>query len=123
MIATAQKVHCRECNEWKDLPISGMTAVKLIALQLCYDCEFWHRLEILSDHPSSARIGGKHYWIGRETSLEEDPPKWRGMAGARAIIQFNDGRTVTTTNLWYQGVVPERWIGRLPNNARFVKQK
>lgn len=44
----------------------------------------------------------------------------RGYGGRRFDIEFFDGRKVTTTNLWYQGVVPLRWRERFPDNARFA---
>lgn len=121
MIATIQKVFCKECREWRDLPFDEADAAKLIALGLCYNCEFWHKLEILKDDPNSVRVKGKHYWIG----LEDDPspPRWRGMGGRRVVIRFHDGREVVSTNLWYQGVIPERWVERLPDNTEFVRQR
>lgn len=121
MIAIAQKVHCSECNEWKELSLNDLDAVKLIALQLCFDCEFWHKFFRMKDNPRAVRINGKHYWIGREDDAA--PADWRGMGGGKVIIEFNDGRKVESTNLWFQGEIPERWLGRLPDNAQFIKQK
>ncbi len=68
-------------------------------------------------HPGQQRaiIGGTCYVIGVETS--KGP---RGFGGRRFDIEFFDGRTVTTTDLWYQGVVSPKWRERLPDNARFA---
>lgn len=118
-----KKVFCRECNELKDLPASTGEAMIAMTLQYCGSCYFWHQLEVLKDDPNSVRIGGKHYFIGQETSLEQDPPKWRGMGGGKVIVEFFDGHRVTSTNFWYQGEIPEKWQKRIPENARFINQK
>lgn len=124
MIAPLQKepkVFCRECKALMALPKDKSEAMVALTINYCGLCYFWHQLEVVKNSPDSVRIGGKHYFIGKETSLEEDPPKWRGIAGAKVIIKFFDGRTVTSTNFWYNGVIPDRWKNRLPENAEFIK--
>ncbi|QCX81163.1 hypothetical protein C9F11_37900 [Streptomyces sp. YIM 121038] len=61
-------------------------------------------------------VGGEHFMLG------DDRPGdgFKGFGGRRFDIQFFDGRTVTTRDLWYQGVVPPKWRERYPDNARFV---
>ncbi|TMR92836.1 hypothetical protein [Nonomuraea basaltis] len=46
---------------------------------------------------------------------------FRGFGGHRFDIEFFDGRRVTTTDLWHQGVIPPKWRERYPNNARVVQ--
>lgn len=46
---------------------------------------------------------------------------FRGFSGRRFDIEFFDGRTVTTRNLWDHGVIPPKWRERYPDNARFVQ--
>ena len=59
-------------------------------------------------------VAGQHYMMGANTS----GPK--GFGGSKYTIHFNDGRTVETCNLWYQGEIPERFKAWLPDNARFI---
>lgn len=117
----AEKVLCKECHEWKPIHADDTRVALHVALQLCQGCHFWHQLEVLKDTPESVRIEGRHYWIGPETSEEQDPPHWRGMNGAKVVIKFHSGREVVTTNLWYQGVIPKHFQSRLSNNAEFKK--
>jgi len=49
------------------------------------------------------------------------PGGFRGFSGRRFDIEFLDGRTVTTRNLWDHGVIPPKWRERWPDNARFVQ--
>ena len=120
MVAIVQRVFCKECRMWERLPFSNIEMMKLIALQMCQGCEFWHKFEILKNDPNAVRINGKHYWIGPED--DPAPPYWRGMGGGKVIVKFEDGRQIMSTNFWYQGVIPQRWRERLPDNAWFVRQ-
>ncbi|GLX06736.1 hypothetical protein [Microbispora sp. NBRC 16548] len=61
-------------------------------------------------------VNGEHYAI-----CDEDAPGFRGYGGRRFDVQFHDGRTVTTTNLWCQGTVPAQFRHLYPDNARFVQ--
>ena len=86
----------------------------------CNWCNFW--LEKLSpqyDVQRCAVINGKHYTIAPEygTSPYSD---FRGCAGRQFTIRFHDGRTVTTTNLWSQGEIPQHFRSRFPDNAQFI---
>ena len=60
-------------------------------------------------------LHGTHYVI----APEDDPDPFRGFAGVRFQIEFNDGTRVVTTNLWCQGEPNEHWKDKFPNNARF----
>ncbi|MDH2424851.1 hypothetical protein [Sphaerisporangium sp. TRM90804] len=60
-------------------------------------------------------IDGEHYLIGDGTGPS------RGFGGRRFDVEFFDGRTVATRDLWHQGVIPPKWRDRYPDNARFVK--
>ncbi|TDD36107.1 hypothetical protein E1286_38740 [Nonomuraea terrae] len=59
-------------------------------------------------------VDGEHYAIGGDTG------GFRGHGGRRFDIEWFDGRTATTRNLWHQGTVPAEWRHRYPDNARFV---
>lgn len=74
---------------------------------------FWE--EQLSDRTNAAVIDGHHYRVrGRENAYS------KGFGGRRHTIRFFDGREVTTTDLWYQGVIPPAFRDRLPDDAEFV---
>ena len=111
----SQTVHCRECGRDRQLHLSAADTAKLVALQFCDDCYYWHSFVILKDDPNMARIGGKHYFIGSETDSD------KGFSGATYQVRFIDGRKVTTTNLNYNGIVPDAWKTRLPDTAEFIK--
>lgn len=79
----------------------------------------WHRAIENRSKPSHVVVNGEHYWIG-----PEDPSikrSWRGFHGDRFNIKFNDGRTVTSTNLWCGGAIPAAFREQLPDNAEFVR--
>lgn len=59
---------------------------------------------------------GEHYTLGDDRPGDE----FKGFGGRRFDIEFFDGRTVTTHDLWHQGVIPPKWRERYPDNARFV---
>jgi hypothetical protein len=84
---------------------------------VCFDCYFWGEKVPFVNNPSSVRVEGTHYWIGEETADQ----MFRGFAGRKFHVLFNDGREVITTNLWCQGDIPERWRKELPDNAVFVE--
>ena len=85
----------------------------------CFDCSFWLKKITMPEEDEKRRviIAGQHYMIGTDSSR----PK--GFAGRRFAIHFNDGRTVETFNLWYQGEIPEQFRAWLPDNARFIPIK
>lgn len=84
---------------------------------VCHSCDFWRGL--VSGGPNVAVIGGFRY------SIAPDAPKgfrgFIGHGGAEFVIRFTDGREVITHNLWANGRVPPHFVGRIPDNATFVK--
>ena len=87
--------------------------------QNCFDCSFWLEKITMPEEDKNRRVivAGQHYMVGTNTSGP------RGFGGRRYIIHFNDGRTVETCNLWYQGEIPEKFRAWLPDNARFIPCK
>jgi hypothetical protein len=65
---------------------------------------------VVIDH-TVYKIGPEH---GRSGS------GFRGFCGRRFDIEFLDGRTVTTTNLWEAKTVPPKWRDRWPDTARWA---
>lgn len=60
-------------------------------------------------------IDGECYHIGDENAH----PCFRGFGGDKFVIKFNNGKTVTTTNLWHNGTIPKEL--NVKDNAKFVK--
>lgn len=128
--AYANAVPCHECGGWTDEDSSGSDApdtqvnsrMRRRELGECFGCNFWLNLVRRADDLRHVRVeeGGQvgHYTICGATGGT------RGYGGHRFDIEWLDGRTpprATTNNLWHQGVVPERFLDRLPVNARFVR--
>lgn len=91
----------------------------------CGTCTFWLG-QIDTEPERRAVINGTHYRIEPETGGRYPATgAGRGMGGRRVVIRFTDGRhpaAVATTNLWFQGRIPEHLRDRLPDNAVFVPQ-
>lgn len=107
------RFRCQECNDWVSLASVGST-FDLQKLQLCFSCAFWMEKVDLDKQGISIRVKGKHYIVGKDFSYS------KGFGGKHWKIKFHDGREIETNNLWFQGVIPERFRNRLPDNARFV---
>lgn len=112
-------ITCRECNKVDEAHYDVETQQGMINNQLCFKCLHWYECYLERNEPNVVRVGGKHFHIVPE------PPKTisaacKGFGGQQFKVIFNDGRIVTTTNLWCQGIIPDRWLSRLPDNARFA---
>ena len=81
----------------------------------CFECSLWRERLSLVDNPNTVIIDGNFYTIGDEDSKDS----FRGFGGDKFVINFKDGRQVTTTNLWYDGQISEYWKYKFPNNADF----
>lgn len=104
---------CRECGA-TERPRSWANGAELERAALCFGCHYWHEAIALAADPRSVRLDGVHRFIGDEGAAS------RGHYGARFVVTFLDGRTVTTSNLWHQGEIPARFRDRLPDNAASV---
>lgn len=107
---------CRECGCLVSTNYVDYTKDALIRENLCFYCYFWKDKLKHVDNPNVARIAGTHYYI------DEDRPNaaFKGFGGMGFTIKFNDGRVVTTHNLWCQGDIPVVFRDRLPDNAVFI---
>ena len=106
---------CKECKVEIDFNYVDEVKKQLQARHLCYECNFWLNWCLRKNDPRIARIAGEQYIVGDE----DDPSKFRGFDGAKFIIVWFDGRSETTTNLWYNGQIPTRFLKRMPDNAKF----
>ena len=112
---------CRKCRAVIDFHYSTGTRKKMERNRLCFDCQYWNELAQVANDPRSVRIGGSHYWLGRE-----DDTGTRGFGGEHFVLNFTDGRShrrVETTNLWHQGLIPIRWRRHLRDNCRFLNTR
>ena len=84
------------------------------ARQACETCDF--RLGQIDRPERRIVAGGRHYRRGgRDRSVD---PWWRGFGGARRDLRT--GETLSTTDLWCQGEIPERFRSQLPDTHEFV---
>lgn len=78
--------------------------------------KFWSKFIDGKDRAEYARIGGMHYALG----TRKVPGQHNGMGGRWHTIEFNDGRSVRSCDLWYQGKIPPALLAQLPDNAKFA---
>lgn len=109
---------CRECASIFSTKYLEPTRSNMISANVCFHCYFWLGYYIRRNDPKIARISGNHYMIEPENKGKYG---FRGFGGHKFVIEFFDGRTITTTNLWHQGTIPEHFRERLPDNARFIE--
>ena len=87
---------------------------------VCFNCAFWLEKIALTDE-NTVVVNGERYTIGDENSNSP----FKGFGGREFNIEFFDGRKVTSHNMWYQGVIPERFRSypELQDNARFIPKE
>lgn len=93
---------------------------ELIGRHLCFHCNHYiHTIIPKRDSPGTCIVGHVFYSFDHTRPVVPHTP-WLGHAGRTFGIQFNDGRLVTTNNLWCGGDIPEIFREALPDNARFI---
>ena len=80
----------------------------------CYSKQFW--IEKIEVKDKLTIINGECYFIGDEN----DTSYFRGHAGRKFKIQKDNGEIIETTNLWYNGEIPEEFREELKDNAKFI---
>jgi len=111
---------CKICGDTDKHKFSEPTQSRLEREELCFNCDFWMEKVPYADDPRSVRVKGTHYFIGEENAAGSRG--FRGFAGHRFVIKFDDGREVISTNLWCQGDIPPYFKELLPDNATFARQ-
>lgn len=104
---------CPTCNKEIGTFVSDERSIKEHGE--CFECAFWRERLSLVGNPDVAIIYGTFYTIGDEN----DPSPFRGFGGDKFVINFKDGRQVTTTNLWCDGNISDAWKSQFPDNADF----
>ena len=85
---------------------------KVLCSTECFHIDFWN--DCLDDE--AIIIDGECYHDGGKK-----PSSYRGFLGFDVCvfhIEMNNGKTITTNNLWYNGVVPKE--RNIQDNARFI---
>lgn len=112
-------VTCKVCGITEELHWDKRTETALLEHSMCFTCNFWREKVAIKDDPRVARIDGVHF-IGEDGIVQGIDSSFLGHGGSKFTIQFNDGRKITTNNLWCQGRIPEIWKAQLPDNAKFL---
>ena len=110
---------CKICGR-KDDPekYCENTKDRMEADGICFYCDFWEEHKRYDDaHPDEfVIINGTHFMIS-----PEDQNGMRGFDGRKFTIKFNNGKKITTTNLWHQGEIPEHFKHYWPKDtAKFL---
>lgn len=86
----------------------------------CFTKDFWdQKLERYKKGDKNIVVCVHHvYYIAEENASGD-----RGFDGAVRYIKFFDGRLVRTTNLWYNGKMPEEYYDKMPDNATWSNWK
>lgn len=113
-------VICSKC--WKEESIVNLvktTKDELKNRKFCFECNYWYNLFLRKDDKDVIRLEGIHRSLGEDKPTT--PDRFKGSCGSKYVVEFMDGRIVTTTDLWYQGKIPDVWKAELPDNAISLK--
>lgn len=87
-----------------------------ICSDACFDDNYW--LERANNKNEFIIIDRECYYVGKE----EDNCGFKGFDGRKFKIRMmNNGKEFTTTNLWYNGRIPQKYLDILQDNAEFIK--
>ena len=94
---------------------------------LCFECDFWvgeappaplSGWQGALVDPGRVIVAGECYNLGLE---DASASAWRGFGGKKFTIRWLDtGKVIESTNLWYRGVIPQRFRADHPDTAEFV---
>lgn len=112
-------MNCKICGA--DISNSHYKDCGLCNSDRCFSINYWNeRVEQQKNNdPNLVVINDVVYQIGDENSRST----FRGYDGRTFEIEFFDGRMVTTTNLWFNGGIPEDFKDKIHNNAKFKEHK
>ena len=111
-------VTCKECGKYEDGTWVPEHTKKLRARLLCFVCDYWQDyVDRAADPVHGATCVRTPDGIHRTICDEQAPRGARGHGGRRFVVIFDDGRRVESTNVWFQGTIPEHFRARLPPNA------
>jgi hypothetical protein len=90
---------------------------RMVDAKQCFTCNFWDEYAQPEALKKSIRIAGEHYMVGEKTK----DSRFNGFGGREFTIKTHEGIVIKTNNLWYQGVIPDYFKSKIPDNAEFVK--
>lgn len=115
-----ERILCVECGRYDSHKFWALHPSN----KYCNSCSFWmyhYEQDNLDSKFQALIIGNKHYSYDRLQPIKNTHSKYLGHGGARYKIQLLDtGKIIETNDLWYQGVIPDRFISLFKVNARFI---
>ena len=113
------KLPCQACGDKISFTFGEERNDELYDNRYCFNCNFWSSaLEEMKTDNNFYVVDGSLCWDGGNGKT--DMFGYRGHGGYPFYILCNDGRKVTTDNLWHNGDVPQVWLDKFPNTAKFV---
>lgn len=103
-------IACRFCG---DLTMPWHTRALHPEQEGCWGCREWiSSLRKATTKLASFIVGGELHEIGQEFPRKNSG--MRGFGGRPYLVQFDDGRQIYSTNIWFQGEIPRhfRYLGR-----------
>lgn len=106
-----------EASYWPGLPAKKRIEVKV--QRYFHSAEDYWESQIASEPERRVVVNGVHYRLGKNGDRRGE---YNGFGGRRFDIEYlEDGRVITTYDLWYQGQIPPKFREQLPDNARWAK--
>lgn len=110
---------CMECGDG----INVRNYPHIAGKGLCFNCNHWMELYLGQEAEEALfflRINGTHYQTPKDVKFRFNQ-RYPGFGGRKFIIKIIEtGEVVETCNLWCQGDIPQKFRGRLYDNAEFV---
>lgn len=94
----------KQCVICTEFFIERHTGALRIMMNTCFNCNFWIEY-ITRPHPNRVIIDHKHYVAN---PLTPGSSWFAGFGGRLFEIEFLDGSTKHTNDLWSQGDIPDR---------------
>jgi len=122
-------VKCKYCGKEQRACFSQPIRDEMVEGEMCFTCHHW--LGWVRDREKNCKFiiitstieNGNEHRCQHFICAEDEKSIWRGYNGQRFFIKFNDGRNITTTNLWHQGTIPEHFYHLFEPNAIFVREQ
>jgi hypothetical protein len=111
------EITCKLCGQEDNCKWLEPVRSRMISKQHCFYCNHWDEIaERFEAGEQFVFVEGKSYMDGGNKS------SLKGFGGRKFIIKFFNGTILESTNLWTQGIIPERFRTRLKDNAEFTNR-
>jgi hypothetical protein len=95
--------------------------IKMENRKMCFGCSYWYDRYLNRDNINQIVVNGEMYQVGPENQPKS---RFRGFGGRKfKIKRLLTGEEFETTNLWYNGEIPECFKQDFKNNAEFIPIK